>query len=271
MRFSEATALERFASPSGNQSSLSYSGAILPDWDIVGNANGGYLMALLGCAALKATERPDVITMSANFLGPGKTGPITVDVDPIKTGRRFATVRTGLSAQSVSTESNPLVIATVTTGNLEDGDGPELINIEPPTMPAVQDCPRVEPVGSFPPPFMNQVEVRLHPADTAGDDVGPHFRGWFRLLDEEPMGSLALILAADSLPPTVFNTAIGVGWAPTIQMTIHIRARPKTPWILIDTHSKVITNGMFETDAVVFDEDGLVVAQARQLQLIAKG
>ena len=61
-----------------------YSGEIRPGWDVLGNANGGYTMAMFGRAALMATERREVISVSAHFLSPGLAGPIQVDVETIK-------------------------------------------------------------------------------------------------------------------------------------------------------------------------------------------
>ena len=41
----------------------------------MGNADGGYLMALLGRAALLESGRRDAISVSAHFLSPGNLGP----------------------------------------------------------------------------------------------------------------------------------------------------------------------------------------------------
>ena len=222
-------------------------------------------MALLSRAALVDTERPDVISLSANFLAPGKPGPVEVTSHEVKTGRRFATRRCELRSGE-----KLLVTATVITGNLDDGESPRLVDAPMPDMPPPGELPRVEPAELFPPPFMAQVELRLHPDDLIGSGNGPRVRGWFRLPDGEAMDTSTLILAADALPPTVFNADLKVGWSPTIQMTTHIRARPTTEWILVHTHSTVIKDGMFEADAVLFDQTGEVIAQGRQLQLLAQ-
>ena len=85
------------------------------------------------------------------------------------------------------------------------------------------------------------------------------------------MDSIAAILAGDGLPPPVFNTALQVGWSPTVQLTIHIHARPQSGWMLIDSHSDIVTGGAFETDTTIFDGSGQAIARARQLQLLALG
>ncbi len=257
MKFTNATAL----SPA--EAEGCFTGEIQPGWDIVGNTNGGYTMAMFARAALQQSERRDVISVSAHFLAPGVPGPITVDVDPIKSGRRFATSRVELA-----NADKTMLSGTVITGDLDDGEGPELITAQPPEIPPPAECLHLVAEGLFPPPFVDRTEQRLDPATAPGANSGPVMRGWMRLLDDEPMDTLALVLASDSLAPTVFNTDLEPNWVPTVQMTIHIRKRPNTKWLMLDSHSKFITGGMFEVDNVIFDEEGHVLAHSRQLQLL---
>lgn len=59
--FDRATQIFREQSP---DSSAVYSTKVHPGWDIMGNANGGYLLALVGHALSDATGRPDDRTAS---------------------------------------------------------------------------------------------------------------------------------------------------------------------------------------------------------------
>jgi acyl-coenzyme A thioesterase PaaI-like protein len=88
-RFSRATAVERL--DEGR-----WSASIAPDWDILGNTNGGYLLAMVGRALRDATGRPDPITVTAHYLAPGHAGPATVDTEIVRSGRRFSTARATL-------------------------------------------------------------------------------------------------------------------------------------------------------------------------------
>ena len=256
MHFAQATALSRIGE------TRRFRGEIHPGWDIMGNANGGYTMAMFARAALLQSQRRDVISVSAHFLSPGVAGPIEVDVAPVKDGRRFATSRVGLSGEKT------MLTGTVITGDLDDGTGPELIIGTPPDVPPPESCTRVVSNGVFPPPFVDRIEQRIDPATTPEAKPGPAVRGWVRLLDDEPLDTLALVLASDCLPPTVFNTDLEPNWVPTVQMTIHVRNRPNTSWLLLDSHTRFITGGMFEVDNTIFDEDGVVLAHSRQLQLL---
>lgn len=257
MLFGDATALSAGATDN------TFDGQIQPGWDILGNANGGYTMAMFARAALMSSERRDVISVSAHFLAPGKVGQVTAVTDPIKAGKRFATTRVELS----STERTVLS-GTVITGDLDDGDGPELITATAPDIAPPSECIRTVSNGDFPPPFMNRIEQRIDPETVLGTHPGPFIRGWTRLLNGEPLDTLALVMASDSMPPTVFNTNLAPSWVPTVQMTIHIRNRPTTEWLLLDSHTRFITGGMFEVDNTIFDEHGTVLAHSRQLQLL---
>lgn len=242
-----------------------FEGTIVEGWDIAGHTNGGYLMALLARAALIDTGRPDIISVSAHFLSPGAVGPVSAVSETVKAGRRFATTRVDLRGPE-----NTLLTGTVITGDLDDGEGPSMILGSAPDLPAPEDCQLTEPSGFFPPPFMGKIEQRLHPDDALFENNGPRIRGWFRLLDDEPMDTLATVFASDSFPPTVFNTDLPVGWVPTVQMTVHVRSRPTSAWLKLDTRTRFIQNGTFEVDANIFDADDRLVAQSRQLQLMAR-
>src|SRR3972149_262773 len=63
-------------------------GGTAPGWDIVGAANGGYLLAMAARAAALASGRPDPVTVTAHYLAPGAPGPVTVDTEVVKAGKR---------------------------------------------------------------------------------------------------------------------------------------------------------------------------------------
>lgn len=72
------------------------SGVIHDGWDINGNANGGYLMALATRGMRALAGRPDPISVTGHYLSPGKPGTVQLDGSVVKRGRRFATVAAGL-------------------------------------------------------------------------------------------------------------------------------------------------------------------------------
>ena len=73
-----------------------------------------------------------------------------------------------------------------------------------------------------------QLDLRLDPA-AAGWLSEPsgraEVRGWVRYASGADAGPLQLLCLADALPPVTF--ALGLrGWVPTVELTVHVRARP---------------------------------------------
>jgi acyl-CoA thioesterase len=251
---------------------------VAPDWDIMGNTNGGYLLAIVGRALAQATGRPDPITVTAHYLSPGRPGPGTVTTRLVRSGRRFAT------AQATLRVGDKDVLAVLATyGDLGDGadaagggdhDAPRLVRGDPPALPPVEDCVAIVADPPFPPPYMAQVELRLHPED-AGFAVGrpsgtPLLRGWFRLRDDETPDTIALLAAVDSFPPTIVNADVPLAWTPTIELTAHVRARPAPGWFACSFATRFLRDGFLEVDGEVWDSSGELVAQSRQLALVPR-
>ena len=244
-------------------------GAINPGWDIAGNANGGYLLAIGARAMAAALGRPDPISLTAHYLAPGKPGPVTVEVNTVKQGRTFATATATLIAGT-----RPVLAALGTFGELSGQPSVQLVDQEPPPMPRPEACVLIEPTDTFPPPFMGRVELRLHPDDATflgGNPSGNALmRGWFRLRDDEVTDTTALLCAVDAFPPTVFNAHLPVAWTPTIELTAHIRARPEPGWLRCRFATHFVTGGFLEEDGEVWDAADRLVAQSRQLALVPR-
>jgi len=246
-----------------------YTGEIKSGWDIMGNANGGYLLSIAARAAASEAERPDPVSVTAHFLRPGKPGMVRIKTGVLRSGRRLAVARSTMIADG------PLVAVLGTYGTLEPSNHVERLESGPPDVPSPDDCIPIEPTETFPPPFMGRVEIRLDPADalfTTGLPSGkPRVQGWFRLHHNEPIDTMALLVAVDAFPPTIFNANLPIAWTPTIELTAHVRARPRSGWLRCAFTTRFITGGFLEEDGEIWDESGTLVAQSRQLALIPKG
>jgi acyl-CoA thioesterase len=242
---------------------------IRPGWDIAGNANGGYLLALVLRAMRDAGGRPDPVTVTAHYLSPGRVAPAVVSTKVVKQGRTFTTLTATLESGG-----KQLLQAVGAFGDLATLSGPELVDAAPPAMPSPDECVATVPAEPFPPSFMGRVDLRLHP-DDAGFATGapsgePKVRGWFRLNDGEPIDTIGLVLATDSFPPTVFNARLPVAWTPTVELTTHLRARPAPGWLRCVFTTRFVTGGFLEEDGEVWDSTGHLVAQSRQLALVPR-
>jgi acyl-CoA thioesterase len=267
----EVTKLDSLAGePSVAGKRAIWSGAIVPGWDIVANANGGYLLAIAARALGAALGRPDPVTITGHYFYPGKAGDVTIETQVLKEGRRFGSGSADLVAQG-----RTLLSCIGTFGDLTEASGPEIVDQGPPEMPDPGDCLPVVATDTFPPPFMGKIELRLHPEDgqfLLGKRSGHALmRGWFRLRHDEPTDTIALLCAADAFPPTAFNADFPVAWTPTIELTVHVRARPEPGWLRCKFATHFVTGGFLEEDGEIWDSTGHLVAQSRQLALIPRG
>jgi acyl-CoA thioesterase len=242
-------------------------GEVQPGWDIAGNANGGYLLAIAGRALTLATGRPHPLTTTAHYHRPGLPGPVTVDVATVNSSRRFTT-----ATATLRRDGRSILTVLSTLGDLGQTAGPELVTATAPPMPDPGQCVAVVAGELFPPPFVDRIEVRLHPDDAAFRDGSPagvaRMRGWFRLRDGEPVDAVALLCAADAFPPTVFNVDLPIGWTPTLELTVHVRALPAPGWLRCGFLSRNVAGGFLEADGEIWDSAGRLVVQSRQLALV---
>jgi hypothetical protein len=122
--------------------------------------------------------------------------------------------------------------------------------------------------------FPAHVEVLLDPACTgwrSNDPAGiPEMRGYVQLRDHRDPDALLLALAVDALPPVVFGLG-ATGWAPTVELTWHMRAVPVAGPLQVAARSRHVSGGWFNEEAEVWDAAGRLVAQSRQLARVGRG
>ncbi len=110
--------------------------------------------------------------------------------------------------------------------------------------------------------------------DLAGlpDDVrtSGQIKGWIRLADGREPDPISLLMFCDALPPTTFDLGL-FGWAPTLELTCHVRAVPAPGWLRIRHATTNLAGGMFEEDCEIWDSAGRLVAQSRQLARAPRG
>ncbi len=108
-----------------------YRGVLASGWDVGGNANGGYMLAIAARAMAAATGRPDPVTITAHYLAPGRAGAVSVDVDVVKQGKRFSVATAAMHA-----DGRRLLQVLGTFVNLaQAASGVERIESAPPDLP----------------------------------------------------------------------------------------------------------------------------------------
>jgi acyl-CoA thioesterase len=246
-----------------------FSARIVDGWDVVGNANGGYLMVIAARAMAAAAAVPHPVSVTCHFLSPGRAGSVSMRPEVIRRGRTLTTVRGDLRDAS-----GTILTALGTFSDLNNLEGPVRVDAAPPDLPDPEDCIRLRPSpAGLPPPLMDRIDLRLHPddADMSAAARTPMMRGWVRPLPGEALDVFTLLLAVDCFPPTIFKTGLPVAWTPTIALTAHLRGVPEPGWLRCQFSTRFITGGMLEEDGEVWDTSGRLVAQSRQLALIPRG
>jgi len=233
-------------------------------WAIGGRPNGGYLMAMLARAGVDATGQPHPLALGAHFLRPPDGGAAEIRVDVVKRGRTVSNVRTTLWQHD-----KPCLDMLLTTGRLP-ADDPLHAGAPMPVLPPPDEC-RARAETDFRVELLDHVDVRLDP-DTVpfhGQTGDPVIRGWMAFHDGAPVDVLALTLAVDIAPPTVFRLGL-MGWAPTVELSCLLRGVPAAGWLAFEAKATLVTGGWFDEEATVWDSAGQLVAQSRQLALVGR-
>ena len=76
-----------------------------------------------------------------------------------------------------------------------------------------------------------------------------------RFVDGREPDPLALTMIVDALPPPVFDLG-AVGWVPTIELTVHVRAMPAPGWLRMWATTRFLQGGYLEEDVEVWDSAG---------------
>jgi acyl-CoA thioesterase len=244
---------------------------------MIGNAvNGGVVMAAaltalgqhLSHDPAETTPHIDPVVVSAYFMTASLPGEFTVSSEVMRTGRLLSTGEVSV-AQDVDGQQVERMRAIASFGNLDDVDASR--QSKPPDMPPPGEClssDQAPPQFLAHSRFLDRVDLRLDPA-TAGWAVGKpslqgHIRGWLRLRDHREPDTTLLAWALDAFPPVAFDLGL-YGWTPTLEFTGHIRRRPAPGWLRVALSTENYAGGMLEEDARIWDSDGNLVAQSRQL------
>jgi Thioesterase-like superfamily len=261
--------------------------------------NGGVMLATVLRAVLDCSPLPHPVATSAHFLRVPKLAPAQIDVTWLKTGRTAATARATLSQDddvvletAVTTGTVPVSTVPVSTVLVSTGpvstpgangdaadDAPLSWTGAPPAMPPLEDCVNLGPwpgtvATDGQEGYAGQVSMLLDPAITgwrSGDPAGqPEMRGCFSLREERVPDALTLAVAVDGLPPVVFGLG-ATGWAPTVELTMHMRMVPAPGLLAVHARARHVSGGWFDEEAEVWDSAGHLVAQSRQLARVGRG
>jgi acyl-CoA thioesterase len=138
----------------------------------------------------------------------------------------------------------------------------------PPDLPPPAECVRLPASGPGLPRIAERIEFRRVelPGWFRGEPTGqPSSEFWMRFADGRDADLLALPLVVDANPPPVLELGVSTT---TIQLTVHLRAKPAPGWLACRATTRFVGGGYHEEDFEVWDSAGILVAQSRQLALV---
>jgi len=301
--FEHATAV----TPSGDGR---FEARVDPGWSTPIAANGGYLAAILvraleaHGAAVAAGAARQLRSLTCHYLRPVRGGPLEVRVELVRSGRRISTARL------TAAQDGKVAILALAALAVLDLPAAGQWEPEPPHVgaPPPRDAPLVPPddyrtrggegwLGRTPtmPPMFERVRVApriggvpfsgtiggaASAAHVAGSGTpgplppgeAPETGGWIALPEARPIDAAFVALCADVWWPPAFQPLGRPAIAPTIDLTIHVRADippeglPDQP-VLGTYRSTAAHGGLMEEDAALFLPDGTLLAHARQLAI----
>ena len=258
--FDEATGID----PLGGDR---FRGDVAAGWEVGDVTNGGYTMAIALRAATEVLELPDPVSSTAHFLRPARPGPCDLRVEVVRRGRRHGT------ANVVLVQDDRDVLRLLTTcSDLDLADGPSHNVLRPPVLPPVAACPTLQEAGTFiPRPISQHLEMRFAPHHVGFAHGRPSgeavIAGWGRFADPRPPDVLSAAVFVDAFPPSSANLEFDVERTPTLELTVHVRARPADGWLRQVVRTDAVAGGYLIEDGELWDEAGTLVAQSRQLAL----
>lgn len=240
----------------------SYRGHASSAWFTPRGANGGFLAAVV-LRALMAAEPDDRAprSLTLHYLRPPGEGELRIDVTEERRGRQ-------VTAYSARVEQDGRLCILALAALAADfpsamAYAPAMPDVPAPTALKARDDAHLPPIAH---------RIAIQPAiGHAPFSQGPEALtgGWIALRDADPspLDAPALAFLSDAWLPALFVLVPDFVGVPTIDLTIHFRARSegRTGPALAVFRSRMSAEGFFEEDGELWSEDGTLLAQSRQL------
>ena len=248
-----------------------FTGVIVPGWSTGRGPNGGYIAAciLRGLTERVADPLRRVRSLTVHYLAPPSTAPFRIVTTVEKTGRSA----TFISGQMIQEDR---LVAKAMAAFITPQPGPDFQDVEPPKVAAPEECPPLGTAVEHLVEMRSQFKARFatgYPpfSESPTAETG----GWIRLTENRPTDSLALVAYTDGWLPAVYSKLPGKYATPTVDLSVHFRATDDPlpvaddAYCLVRFRTRMASGGFIEEDGEVFTADGRLVAQSRQLAILA--
>jgi acyl-CoA thioesterase len=241
--------------------------AVITDrWNVLGGRpNGGYVLGVALRALARVMPMPDPLVVSAFFLRPTLPGPVEVQTEEVRGGRRIAT-----GAARVRQDGKEMVRVTAAFADLAAATGRTVTLAEKPALPPPDEAVDLLSRGAIPGLTLTErVEYRVAalPGWAMGRPSGrASMEFWMRYRDGRDADPLSLPALVDAAAPVILD--LGEVGSATVELTVHVRARPAPGWLACRSTTRFVAGGFHEEDFEIWDAAGVLVAQSRQLALL---
>jgi acyl-CoA thioesterase len=267
-----APAEERVPSISARARHVRFAATVAPGWRAGRGPHGGYLAAMLLRALIEAVEDPERTprSLTIHYASAPEPGPVRIDVTLEREGRSLTTV-------SARMEQNGRITALALAAFSVPWEAPEANELPMPELGAPDAERRSTPkLFKGAPEFTRQLvmQPRVGAVPFAGSGAPMKIGGWIGFPEERPLDALALALFCDAWFPPSFIALDIPAISPTVDLTIHFRqsisecdCHPAALCLSV-FETRLLHDGLFEEDGVIWAADGTVLAQSRQLGII---
>ncbi len=249
-----------------------FAAEVASGWRAGRGPHGGYLAAMLLRALVQTVDDQQRTprSLTIHYTRAPDPGPIEIHATVEREGRSLST----LSARMVQNgRTTALALAAFSV----PWRAPEANELPMPEL-APPDTERHSTPKLFKgaPEFTRHMvmQPRMGAIPFAGSGAPMRIGGWIGLPEQRPVDALSLALFCDAWFPPSFIALDSPAISPTIDLTIHFRQSihecdcDPAALCLSVFDTRLLHDGLFEEDGVIWAPDGSVLAQSRQLGII---
>jgi acyl-CoA thioesterase len=268
--FDRDTAVRR---EEGSASTGVFTAEVSPAWRAGRGPHGGYLAAMLLRALTETVSDPARTprSLTVHYARAPEPGPVRIHTVLERGGRSLSTL-------SARMERDGSLIALALAAFSVPWSAPEISDLQMPDV-APPDPARVSGTLLHPaaPPFTRHLvlQPRIGAVPFTDSEHPIEIGAWLGLAHPRALDALSLAFFSDALFPASFIRLHEPAVAPTVDLTVHFRvSMPRSvhpdpeELCLARFATRVIHDGFFEEDGVIWAADGAVLVQSRQLGIV---
>ncbi|MHB8240811.1 MAG: thioesterase family protein [Solirubrobacteraceae bacterium] len=252
--------------------STTFMAEVSPHWRAGRGPHGGYLAAMMLRALMEAVDDPTRAprSLTIHYLRAPEPGPVGIHTTLERTGRSLSTLSARMERDGV-----PLALALAAFS--VPWSAPEISELPMPDVAPVDPVTETGEPHPMAPPFARHLRLihRIGAIPFSGSPEPMEFGAWMGLPYPRQIDALSLAFFSDALLPAPFARLSEPAVSPTVDLTIHFRVsmprseNPDPQELCFGRFgAKVVHEGFFEEDGVIWAADGTVLAQSRQLALL---